>query len=124
MIRFVAVVAVVSAAAFGLVTLMARLGWIDAVPTFSVQSTLTLAIFTVVIYRYLARLNDAAIFVQIYLLSMAIKLIAYGVYVVLMILEDKAGANANVLFFLLLYVVFTALEVTFLHRKTAGKRPS
>lgn len=111
-------------AAFGFVTLMARLAWIDAVPSFCVQSTLTLAIFTIVIYRYLDRLNDAALFIQIYLLSMAVKLIAYGVYVVLMILEDKPGANGNVLFFLLLYVMFTTLEVAFLHRKIAGKRRS
>jgi hypothetical protein len=100
-----------------------RFGWIDAMPSYYLQSLIILSIFTIVIYRYLDRLKSPEIFVQIYLLSMAVKLLAYGAYVVLMIMEDKPGANKNVLFFLVLYVIFTALEVVFLYRKITGNRP-
>lgn len=106
-----------------LVQVAVRLSWIQAAPSYYVQSLLILAIFTVVIYRYLDRVSQPGMFVQIYLLSMVVKLLAYGVYVVLMILDDRTGANQNVLFFLVLYVVFTALEVLFLHRRISGNPP-
>ena len=123
MIRFVAVVLAVGVCALLITLLSVSLGWIESPPSYYVQSLLILGIFTVVIYRYLDRLKNPEIFVQIYLLSMMVKLIAYGVYVVLMIIDDKAGANQNVVFFLVLYVLFTALEVGFLHRKIARNRP-
>jgi len=123
LIRFLAIVLAVAIGVAGLVLISVRLGWIEAAPSYYVRSLLILAAFTAVIYRYLDRLKQPGLFVQIYLLSMAVKLIAYGVYVVLMIVDDKPGANKNVLFFLILYVVFTTLEVAFLHRKIAGNRP-
>lgn len=123
MIRFVAVVLTVGVCIVALVLLSATLGWIVAIPSYYIQSTLLLVISTIVIYRYLDRVNRPAMFVQIYLLSMVIKLLAYGTYVALMIAADKAGANGNVFFFLILYVLFTALEVAFLHRKIAGNHP-
>jgi hypothetical protein len=121
--RFVAVVLAVTISVAILVVISLRLGWIAAAPSYYLQSLILLSLFTVVIYRYLDRLKNPGLFVQIYLLSMAVKLVAYGAYVILMILDDKAGANKNVLFFLVLYVIFTALEVGFLYRKIAGKRP-
>ena len=48
---------------------------------------------------------------------MAVKLLAYGAYMLGMILQDKAGAAANVVFFMVVYFVFTALEIGFLYRK-------
>jgi hypothetical protein len=123
LIRFVAVVLAVGVCALLITLLSVNLGWIESAPSYYVQSLLILGIFTVVIYRYLDRLKNPEIFVQIYLLSMMVKLIAYGVYVVLMIIDDKGGANQNVVFFLILYVLFTALEVGFLHRKIARNRP-
>ena len=123
MIRFVAVVLAVAISVALLVLVSVSMGWIDAAPSYYLQSLIILAAFTVVIYRYLDRLKSPEIFVQIYLLSMGVKLLAYGVYVVLMIMDDKPGANDNVVFFLILYVIFTALEVVFLYRKIAGNRP-
>lgn len=123
MIRFAGAVTAVALCSALLVVLSVRFGWIAGAPSYYVQSTAILAIFTLLIYRYLYRLEKPELFIQIYLLSMTVKLIAYGVYVVLMIIDDKAGANKNVLFFLVLYVIFTALEVGFLHRKIAGNRP-
>jgi hypothetical protein len=123
LIRFVAVALIVAACAIGFVVLAASQAWIATAPSFYVQSTLLVTVFTVVIYRYLDRVSKPAFFVQVYLFSMVIKLLAYGAYAVFMIVEDKAGADSNVLFFLVLYGLFTALEVAFLHRKIARNRP-
>ncbi|MGC3945893.1 MAG: hypothetical protein QM762_15445 [Chryseolinea sp.] len=123
MIRFAGIVLAVALGSVLLIMLSAQLGWIETAPSYSIQTALVLAVFTLVIYRYLYRLEKPETFILIYLLSMTVKLIAYGIYVVLMIIDDKPGANANVLFFLILYVVFTALEVAFLHRKIVGNRP-
>jgi hypothetical protein len=122
LIRFF--VAVLAVALFAALTtfLAVRFDWIESAPSWYPQSLIILSAFTLVIYRYLDRLNKPGLFVQIYLLSMAVKLLGYGAYVALMILGDKPGANKNVLFFLVLYVIFTALEVAFLHRKIAGNR--
>jgi hypothetical protein len=123
LIRFAGTVIAVVFGSLLLVMLFVRVGWIDAGPSYAIETSLVLAVFTVVIYRYLFRLEKPETFVMMYLLSMTVKLIAYGVYVVVMIVDDKPGANANVLFFLILYVILTALEVGFLHRKIAGNRP-
>jgi hypothetical protein len=123
LIRFVAVVLAVAISVAFLVMLSVRLDWIAAAPSYYLQSLILLSTFTLVIYRYLDRLKSPEMFVQIYLLSMAVKLLGYGAYVVMMIVGDKAGANKNVLFFLVLYLIFTALEVIFLYRKIAGNRP-
>jgi hypothetical protein len=48
---------------------------------------------------------------------MAVKFLAYGAYNFVMILEDKIGAVQNVIWFMLLYLTFTALEILFLFRK-------
>lgn len=56
-------------------------------------------------------------FVTLYLLSMAVKLLAYGAYVVVMIIYDNEGATENVVFFMAAYALFTGLEVAFLYRK-------
>jgi hypothetical protein len=122
LIRFLIAVLAVALCAALTMFLAVRLGWVASAPSWYPQSVIILGAFTLVIYRYLDRLNKPGLFVQIYLLSMAVKLLAYGVYVALMILDDKSGANKNVLFFLILYVVFTGLEVAFLHRKIAGNR--
>ena len=97
--------------------------WIEIVPSYYVQSAILLALCTIIIYRYLERVQSPSTFVQIYLLSMAVKLLAYGAYVAFMVMGDKPGANRNVLFFLVLYVALTTVEVLFLRRKIARNRP-
>jgi hypothetical protein len=51
---------------------------------------------------------------------MVVKLLAYGAYNVAVIIMDRAGAPSNVVFFLVLYFIFTALEVAFLYRKISS----
>jgi hypothetical protein len=53
-------------------------------------------------------------FMTAYLLSIVLKLLVSLAYSIVIILLDKPGVVANVLFFLLLYIVFTVLEVTHL----------
>jgi hypothetical protein len=56
-------------------------------------------------------------FVQLYLLTMVVKLVAYASFNLIVILKDRADASANAVFFILAYVIFTGLEVTFLFKK-------
>jgi len=86
-------------------------------PSFFYQTLIFLVFSTAVIYQYLYKIDKPDFFVQLYLLTMAVKLLAYGVYNVFVILEDKPGAVANVVFFMIVYFIFTALEIAFLYRK-------
>ena len=72
-------------------------------------------------YAYLYKINKPDFFVQLYLLLMVVKFFLYGTYTYFMIIKDKMGAMLNVTFFMILYFIFTALEVIFLYRKTASK---
>ncbi len=91
--------------------------WISELPSFFYQTLIFLVFTTATIFVYLYKVNKPGFFIQLYLLTMVVKFIAYGAYNLLMILEDRTGASLNVIFFMLLYVVFTALEIAFLYRK-------
>jgi hypothetical protein len=90
---------------------------IETRPSFFYQTLIFLVFSTGMIYRYLYKVDKPGFFVQLYLLTMTVKLLAYGAYNLVVILEDKAGAAANVVFFMLVYFIFTALEIGFLYRK-------
>lgn len=117
MIRFFLALAVASlvlvVAAYGL------LGqpWLETLPSYFYQTLLLLLFGTGLIYVYLFRFNRQDLFVHIYLLSMVVKLLAYGAYNFFMITGDQAGAVANVGWFMLLYLIYTGLEIIFLYRK-------
>jgi hypothetical protein len=88
-------------------------------PSFFYQSLVLLTLSTIGLYYYLVRIrkNRPDFFVHFYLASIAIKLLAYGAYLALIIWEDRPGALENVVFFIAVYAVFTALEVGFLWRQ-------
>lgn len=90
--------------------------WLDKAPSFSRESIALLFISNLIIFYYLNRLSKG-IFVQLYLLSMALKILAYASFVLIIILKNRDGAFANVVFFLIAYLVFTALEVAFLYKR-------
>lgn len=92
-------------------------GWIPEMPSFLFESTWIVAFVTSVIFVYLFRIAKPSLFVQFYLLSMAVKLLACFAYSLWMILEDPAGSQGSVLYFLGVYVLFTSLEVACLYRK-------
>ena len=108
----------------GLTFLALHLSWIDALPSFFYQILLFLIFATLVVYRYLYRVDKPDFFVQLYLLTIVLKFIAYVVFNLVLILQDRTGAARNVAFFLINYLLFTALEVVFLYRKIShSKRP-
>lgn len=97
-------------------------GWIRELPSFMYPSTWLMAFITTIIFMYLYRDGKESHFVQLYLLSMVVKLIACLVFILLMILEDRQGAMANATYFLTVYAIFTAAEICFLHRKISASR--
>lgn len=94
-------------------------GWVPEVPSFLFESTWLMAIITVVIFSYLYKLKRPEMFVQLYLLSMVVKLIAALGYCLLVVLDDGSGSTANLIYFLVVYLLFTALEIIFLYRRIA-----
>jgi len=123
-IRFFVVLLVAALAIAGLTILALHLSWIDVLPSFFYQIILFLLFATFVVFRYLYKIDKPDFFVQLYLLTMAVKFVAYGVFNLIVILDDRPGAAKNVAFFMLNYVLFTALEIAFLYRKISrSERP-
>jgi hypothetical protein len=116
LIRFVIVLLTSAAIIAGATWLASQQHWLP-LPSFFFQTLILLAFSTLLIYRYLYKAEKSEFFVQLYLLTMTVKLLAYGVYNVFVVLQDKAGATANVVFFMAVYAIFTFLEITFLYRR-------
>lgn len=91
--------------------------WIPEVPTFLYETTWLVAIITGILFVYLYRSKRGTWFVQLYLLSMVAKIVAYLVYNTIVVLDAPRHATANVLYFLIVYLVFTVLEIALLYRK-------
>jgi hypothetical protein len=124
MIRFFVALLVAAVIMAGLTVVAKNLSWIDTLPSFFLQTILFLLFATLVVFRYLYRTEKPDFFVQLYLLTMALKLLAYGAYNLIVILEDRRGATQNVGFFMILYLLFTVLEIVFLYRKISrSERP-
>lgn len=123
MIRFLITLLVVSLFLVGGTLLGYHQHWISEKPSF-LYETLILFIFgTTLIYRYLYKVEKPGSFVQLYLLTIVVKLIAFGAYALAIIMKDGAGALANAVFFIISYFIFTGLEAGFVyHRKTILKK--
>ncbi|GAB1445990.1 hypothetical protein MASR2M41_17350 [Flammeovirgaceae bacterium] len=61
-------------------------------------------------------------FAQLYLLSLSVKLLAYGAYILFVLVKSPSHAAANAGVFVVTYILFTALEVGFLYRKIVEKK--
>ena len=124
MIRFLVVLLVAAITTAGLTILAKHLSWIDSLPSFFYQTILFLTFATFVVFRYLYRIEKPDFFVRLYLLTVALKFVAYGAFNLIVIVEDRNGAAQNVAFFMLVYFLFTLLEVVFLYRKISrSERP-
>lgn len=95
-------------------------GWIPRIPSFLYETTLLMAFITGLIFAYLYRSGTPSFFVRLYLLSMVVKLLACLTYNLIMVMDDRQGAVMNVVYFLLTYFIFTAVEIGFLYRKISG----
>lgn len=98
-------------------------GWIESVPSFLYESTVLMAFITIVIFVYLYRSKKAGHFTQLYLLSMVVKLITALIFVVLIVVIDQPAAVPNAVYFMVLYFMFTAVEIGFLYPKISGSSP-
>ncbi len=94
-------------------------GWISLAPSYAFEIVVLLALTTLVIYYYLFQWSKTKpqLFAQFYLLSIAIKIAAYGVFVAIIVVLDPKMAISNAILFLISYLLFTVLEVLFLFRQ-------
>jgi len=86
-------------------------------PSFFVLTLLILLAATALSFALLYRSRNPSAFLQSYLLSTTLKLLGYGAYNLIVVFTDRAAATANVLFFMLTYLVFTVMEIAFLYLK-------
>jgi hypothetical protein len=93
-------------------------------PTYFLHTLILLLFSTGVIYVYLYQAAKPDLFVSLYLFTMVLKLIAYCVYNLVIIMQDRQAAVTNVGFFMATYFIFTGIEVAFLHRKISGENKS
>lgn len=117
MIRFIVALLINAGVLAGVTIYAVDKQWISELPTFFYQTLIFLVFSTTVIYAYLHKIDKPDFFVQLYLLTMAVKFLAYGVYVYFIISEDGVGAVNNTVFFMITYFSFTFLEITFLYHK-------
>ena len=90
-------------------------------PSFTNEIVLFLAVATLAIY-YKLTVTRQELFVQFYLLSIAVKVLAYLAFVFFIVLKDRSSAFPNVVFFMTTYVTFTVLEIVFLFPKISGRK--
>jgi hypothetical protein len=117
-IRFFVVLLASALLIGGLVLMTYELLWIAKLPSFFYQTLIFLTVGTGIMFRYLYRISKPETFVQLYLLMMVVKILAFGAYAFFIVLKDRAGATYNIVFFMICYFIFTALEIAFLFRKT------
>lgn len=113
MIRFVI-------ASFIVATALVAVGSLafETKPLFFFQTIGLLFISTVGLYKVLIDMkrDRPEYFIHIYLATLGIKLIAYAAYLVFMVKRQPEMTVENVVFFMVGYVIFTALETVFLYR--------
>lgn len=97
-----------------------RLGWIGHIPSYYVEILIFVFLTTLILFSYLYRAAPGPHFVQLYLLTMGLKLLGYGAFGLIIILSDREGAASNAALFIITYLAYTALEVAFLYRKIRG----
>lgn len=102
-----------------LVILGLGLWGMEILPTFFYQTLIFLFITTGGLYRFLMKTKQDRpdYFVQLYLLTMALKLIGYGAYLFIVVRSQPQDVAGNIVFFMGVYFVFTAIEIGFLYQQ-------
>jgi hypothetical protein len=92
---------------------------LETLPTYFYRTLIFLFVSTAGLYRFLLKTKQerSDYFVQLYLLTLAIKLMAYGVYMFIVIRSQPDQAVPNAVFFMAVYFIFTAIEISFLYRQ-------
>lgn len=118
MIRFFLTLIFASGLMITMVWAMVSNGWwITTLPSFFYQTISFLLFGTGLLFVYLYKFDKPDYFVHLYLLTMAVKLLAYGAYNFFMVIEDRQQAVENVVWFMVLYIAFTGIEISFLYQK-------
>jgi len=93
--------------------------WISTAP--SIVLNVFLSGLTLLVYRIVSGIADNRRFTQVYLATIVIKIIAACSFGGVLIFLDRSNAKPGVILLLVLYFVYTAIEVSFLVR---SRRPS
>lgn len=120
MIRFLASLVLTSALLTGSLLMAIRIGWMSGMPTFFIEIVVFLFLSTLGLYGFLLKASGGKNFIQVYLLTMVVKILAYAAFGLIVVYRDPEGAPSNVGIFAIAYLVFTALEIGFLYRKIAA----
>lgn len=96
--------------------------WIVEVPSFGYPTLFFLAFSTTLIIKYLYRQKDSTMFVQLFLLLMVVKLVAFFAYLIAIAILAQETLIENAVFFLICYLFYTVLEIGFLYRQVNEKR--
>jgi len=95
-------------------------------PSFWKEVVFFLFFITLIITNYLFKLRQKQqqVFVQFYLLSITLKMIAGLGFVFLLLWKAPTEVRGNVGLFIISYLLFTGLEVNFLMRKANPQKDS
>jgi hypothetical protein len=120
-LRFFLTILIAAAAVAAFVLIGVERGYFEQ-PTFFVKTLVFLTFSTALIFAYLYKADKPGFFLQLYLLTMVVKLLAYCTFCLVMILNDKSSAIGNAVFFMSTYFVFTVIEIAFLFKKINGQK--
>jgi len=87
-------------------------GWVSTVPAVIVN--VFMVGLTLLVYRIVSGIADARRFTQVYLATIVIKILATCSFAVVLIILDRTHSRPNAILLLVLYIVFTVIEVGFL----------
>lgn len=92
---------------------------IESRPEYFYRTLIFLFVTTAGLFRFLLKTKQQRpdFFVQFYLATMVLKLIAYGAYMFIIVIAKTEKVVYDVVFFLLVYFIFTAIEIGFLYRQ-------
>jgi hypothetical protein len=79
-----------------------------------ILTVLTGSTWLVYFFMHKAKRED---FIKNYLLTIVLKLLGGGIFILVLLRFDRAGAGANALLFMAAYFLFTGLEVGFLFKR-------
>lgn len=114
---FLTAIGITVAILAGTIWLISPFPGLSGTPTFIWETLAFLGFLTVTLFALIRRAAPE-LFIQFYLLSMVLKLILGGVFIFVVIYHDRPNAIPNAVGFLVIYVVFTVIEIAFLYRKT------
>lgn len=118
--KFIIAIFIISLGFIFLPYLAVEQGWIISVPSFAVEIIFTVGVITMAVFYFLQKIqkSNPQGFVQLYLLSIAIKMLVGCVLILIIIFMDRAGAMANALLFIVSYFVLTSIEIFFLLKES------